>query len=218
MIRVNLLPIKQARRRSAGRTQLIVFAALIAAQIAVLGLLYFIEASEADKLTDEVAVLQQQVNKDKNDVKNAEQLQQKEKQLTQQLAVLKELEARRTGPVRVLDELQAVLSPPRNEEDLFVQLQNNWNVDWDSRRLWIESLEETDGSFSMEGLAVNADDVAEFLQRLSTARHFSDVELKVVKAEKKGGAADGSRTVSFSLSGKIAYNPVAESEETPQGS
>ncbi len=217
MIRVNLLPIKQARRRSAGRTQLIVFVALILAEIAVLALLYVIETSEADKLKSEVATLTQQVEKDKADVKNAEELQAKEKQLTQQLSVLTELEAKRTGPVRVLDELQAILSPPRNEEDRFAQLQNNWNVDWDSRRLWIESLEENSGSFEMTGLAVNADDVAEFLQRLSTAKHFTDVELNVVEAKQQKGANDTTRTVTFSVNGKITYNPGA-APEPAQGS
>jgi type IV pilus assembly protein PilN len=217
MIRVNLLPIKQARRRSAGRTQLIMFAALVLVELAVLAGLYFIKASEVDKLNKEVATLTQQVNKDKADVQNAEQLQQKEQLLTQQLTVLKELEAKRTGPVRVLDELQAVLSPPRNEEDRFAQLQNNWNVDWDTRRLWVEKMAETDGRFEMKGLAVNADDVAEFLQRLSTAEHFSEVELSVVEAKNNRSANETTRTVSFSISGQITYNP-APAPAAPQGS
>lgn len=217
MIRVNLLPIKQARRRSAGRTQLIVFAALLLAQIAVLALLYVVDSSELSRLKSEMNTLRAQVEQDKAAVKNAEELEKKKALLTQQLSVLNELEAKRTGPVKVLDELQSILSPPRNEEDRFAQLQDNWNPDWDPRRLWVEELSEGNGNFTMNGLAVNADDVAEFLQRLSTAEHFSEVELEVVEAQETKGQDETSRTVSFSINGKITYNPPA-APPAPQGS
>lgn len=216
MIRVNLLPIKQARRRSAGRTQLIVFASLLLAEIAVLALLFVIDSSELSRLQKEVNTLTAQVEQDKAAVKNAQELEAKKSLLTQQLTVLSELEAKRTGPVKVLDELQSIMSPPRNEEDRFAQLQNNWNVDWEPRRLWIESITEANGEFDMTGLAVNADDVAEFLQRLATADHFSDVELKFVEAREASKDETG-RTVTFELRGMITYNP-APAPVAPEGS
>ena len=45
MIRINLLPIKQQRRRTAGRTQIVVFAALVVLEVLVLGLLYMTQTS-----------------------------------------------------------------------------------------------------------------------------------------------------------------------------
>ena len=39
------------------------------------------------------------------------------------------------------------------------------------------------GGFKLSGGAVNADDVAEFLQRLSSANYFENVELDVVSAD-----------------------------------
>lgn len=201
MIRVNLLPIKQQKRRSAGRAQLVVFTVLILAELAVLGLLYLNESSQLEKRQAEVMHSQQEVEKAQAAVKDAEQLEKQKEQLTQQLAVLDRLEAQRSGPVRVLDELQSMLSPPRNESDRFNQLQKNWNVEWDARRLWIASFSENEGKFNLNGSAVNADDVAEFLQRLSTGRHFYDVELDVVQTA--GG--QGTRTVTFKIYGKLDY-------------
>jgi type IV pilus assembly protein PilN len=207
MIRVNLLPIKQARRRSAGRTQLGVFAALLLAEALVLGFLYYADATELEKLQQRVVQSQAEIAKAKAEVKDAQELRKEADRLTQQLNVLAELEKRRSGPVKVLDELQIMLSPPRNEEARFAQLQRNWNVEWDTRRLWIESFGETDGKFKMEGAAVNADDVAEFLQRLSTADHFDGVTLDFVKTR---GVKDGSQVVDFKVMGNVHYGGKPE--------
>ena len=201
MIRVNLLPIRQARRRSAGKTQLVVFAALIVLEVVVIFGLWGIANADLTRIKNQVAQYEQEVAAAKEEVKDAQQLEQQKEQLTKQLAVLDQLEAARSGPVRVLDELQAIMSPPRNEEDRFAQLQKNWNVDWDPRRLWIESLSENNGKFDLNGNAVSADDVAEFLQRLTTAEHFTNVQLDVVQAQN----TDGADTVSFRIHGNINY-------------
>ena len=158
MIRVNLLPYRQQRKRSAGKAQLAVFAGVIVLEVVVLFALYMIKTSELDKQKTLVADYEREVAAAKAEVKDAKQLEALKDQLQKQLSVLDRLEAQRSGPVRVLDEFQAIMSPPRNEEDRFNQLQKNWNVDWDPRRLWIEELSEKNGNFSMTGGAVNADD------------------------------------------------------------
>jgi type IV pilus assembly protein PilN len=198
MIRVNLLPIKQARRRTAGKTQLAVFAAVLLSEIALLVLIWVTTTSDLSKLQEDVARNEQAVKVAKDEVKDAEQLQKDRDALTQQLTILADLERQRSGPVRV--------SPPRNEEDRFAQLRKNWNVEWDTRRLWIESTKETNGAFILKGGAVNADDVAEFLQRLSTGQYFYDVELDVVTAVVSKGRNEGDRTVTFELRGKVSYS------------
>ncbi|MEZ4461891.1 MAG: PilN domain-containing protein [bacterium] len=205
MIRVNLLPIKQQRRRTAGKTQLGAFVVLLVLLIGVLGLVWVTTEAELSDLKEDVATNERDVKAAKAEVKDAEQLQKDRDELTQQLKILDELEKQRSGPVRVLDELQSMVSPPRNEEDRFAQLRKNWNVEWDTRRLWIESFKETNGTFSLKGSAVNADDVAEFLQRLSTGQYFYDVELDVVTAV-VAKSQDGNRTVNFDLRGKVSYS------------
>jgi len=219
MIRVNLLPIKQARRRTAGETQLAVFAAVLLSYIALLVLIWVTTTGDLSKLKEDVARNEQAVSVARDEVKDAEQLQKDRDALTQQLTILADLERQRSGPVRVLDELQAMVSPPRNEEDRFAQLRKNWNVEWDTRRLWIESTKETNGDFVLKGGAVNADDVAEFLQRLSTGQYFYDVELDVVTAVVSKGRNEGDRTVTFELRGKVSYSgrpaPGAAPEAAP---
>lgn len=209
MIRVNLLPIKKARRRSAARNQLIIFTVLILAELAACAVIYLSESNRLDTLQTEVQQNQQQVQKAKKAVADANKLKQRQQELQQQLQVLKELEDRRTGPVVMLDELQAMLSPPRSKEEGYAQARKNWNTEWDTRRLWVQGFEESQGGFDMTGFAINADDVAEFLQRLTTADHLYNVQLDYVKATNPGGGR-GDRTrssmVEFHITGKVSYS------------
>ena len=218
MIRVNLLPVKQARRRSAGRTQLFVFGGLLLLMVMVFGLLWLLASSELSRVQKDVANLEQGVKAAKEEVKDAEELKKQKKDLEDQLGVLDKLEASRTGPVKVLDEFQGVLSPPRNEEDRFAQLAKEWNVDWDPRRVWVDTLIEKDGKFTLTGGAVDTIDVAEFLQRLISADHFDKVELKFVQSE---SSKDGPRYVKYELNGDVLYAPKPKVEEaapaTPKG-
>lgn len=207
MIRVNLLPIKQARRRSAGRTQLLLFAGLLIAELAILFVFYLVESEKLSTRESEVTGLEREVAALESEVADARTLEEEAKAFDAQLAVLNNLEAQRIGPVRMLDEVQAMLSPPRNEEERVAQLRQDWNVEWDTRRLWIESFTEGEGAFSMEGMAGSADDVAEFLQRMTTARHFGNVQLEYVETAAGSGrnSASGVRMVQFRIFGELSY-------------
>ncbi len=209
MIRINLLSTKEEQRATQARIQLILFVSILLFEVAILALMYFSAESELNKFKTDVKSTLTEVTAARKDAKDAEELKKRADTLTKQLDVLNELELKRSGPVRVLDELQMILSPPRNEEDRFKQLNQNWNVDWDPKRLWLGKMIEKKGEFEVVGDAVNADDVAEFMQRLNTAKHFQNIKLDFVQSKqvKKGGAsAPALRLVKFRLTGDLSYS------------
>ena len=200
MIRVNLLPVRKARRRSQGRMQLILFAGVVLILMAMLGIVHFYFHGQLATWEDEVEKVQAAVDELEAETAGIEALEREAMELGAQLSALNDLEARRVGPVQMLDEMQAMLSPPRDEEDRVAQMRRNWNVEWDTRRLWIEDFSESDGRFSLNGYASSADDVAEFLQRMTTATHFNGVELDYIDRQR------GNRQlVSFHLRGELSY-------------
>lgn len=206
MIRVNLLPIKKARRRSAARNQLLLFAALILVELAVCTVIYLSVSNRLESLKAELNRNQQLVQQAEEAEADAIALDERQQKLAQQLEVLQDLEGARTGPVRMLDELQAMLSPPRSTEEGYAQARRNWNTEWDTRRLWVQSLKESGEGFEMTGYAVNADDVAEFLQRLTTANYVFDIQLDYVKATNPGGGGGATgRMVEFHVVGGLSY-------------
>lgn len=223
MIRINLLPVSEDEVLAQGRIQLLLFIGVLVTEAVILGFIYTANQSELEELSQKVQTSQTEVNKVKQDVKDADALKKQTETLQKQLDVLDELKQKRAGPVKVLDELQAMMSPPRNEEDRFAQLQKNWNVEWDTRRLWLGSFEEKAGSFDMSGSAVSADDVAEFLQRLNTAEHFFDIQLDVVQAVAGKSDKREVRYVDFHIMGRLSYRgkslekPEPEDDKKKQG-
>ncbi|GEM_PF-872630 len=208
MIRVNLLPIRQARRRSEGKTQLFVFAALLGVVLLACAVTYGFASADLDRTTKNVVQFTKDVAAAKKEVADATKLEKKKNVFLKKLAVLDRLESDRTGPVKMLDEFQSVLSPPRNEEDRFAKIKKNWDVEWDTRRVWIDSMEEKSGSFTMKGGAADSNDVAEFLRRMISTKHFKNVELDFVQTKENGN--DGGRFVEFSIFGKIIYQEEAK--------
>lgn len=200
MIRVNLLPIRKARRRSQGRMQLILFGGVIAILVAILAVVHLYYHDQLSQWQEEVEEAEATISELEEETAGIEDLEREAQELSAQLEALNELEARRVGPVQMLDELQAMLSPPRDEEDRVAQLRRDWNVEWDTRRLWISDFQEGDGSFRLNGYAGNADDVAEFLQRMTTAVYFDNVELDYI--DREGGDVG---LVSFHLRGELSY-------------
>ena len=210
MIRINLLPVSDGDRIAQGRLHLLIFVGVLVMIAALLGLIFMATSAELEELKQRRDRGRAEVAQMDRDAKEIKALNSEAEQLQKQLAVLDELKAGRTGPVRMLDELKAMLNPPRNEEDRFAQLQKNWNVEWDPRRLWLVDFKENmskegKSQFELVGAAMNHDDVAEFLQRLTTAEHFYDIKLdEVVSAPIKVAQKEVPK-VNFKINGKLSY-------------
>lgn len=205
MIRVNLLPIKEARRRSAGRIQLLIFTVVLVLEAAVLVFLFLAQQNKNEEIAGKVAKAQKKVNKLEKEVEEAKDYEKKMKKLRKKLSVLDRIKNKSIGPVHVLEELQTILSPPQNVQERYAQRKMNWNVEWNPRHLWIESLAENEGNFQMTGQAVDADDVAEFLHRLETASHFHNVQLDFVRPASDNRAGSSGSVVNFRITGKLTY-------------
>ncbi len=201
MIRINLLPTRKEAEREASKRQLIVFVAILLLLCAGFYPVWATKASEVDDMQATVAKKRNEINTLKAKVKDIETLKRNKEALEKQINVLNELEAGRSGPVRVLDEMQTLLTAPQNELDKITFEKRGWNSRWDPSRLWINSLRENGGKFTMDGGARTADDVAEFLLRMSSSVYFSDVKL----LSSTHVDATGFSYVKYNVSGQIVY-------------
>lgn len=209
MIRVNLLPVRKSRRRSQGRTQLFLFAGVIIIEVAMLAVVFVWMNDQLSERQDDVERLDEIVSGLEDDQQALENLRAKSAGLQQQLEAIQQLDEQRIGPVQMLDELQAMLSPV-DDETRIGTYHEDWNVDWDPRRLWIDSFVEGDeGNFSLDGSASSGDDVAEFLARINTSTYFDRVELDYV--QRQSGDQD---LVSFELYGNLDYTGFDDGDES----
>lgn len=209
MIRINLLPVREAEKKKSGKQILVLGLVLILAQAAVL---FFIQSEANNELAAAKrnnVDLKKKIEKIQQKTKAVADLQRQQAELEQQKAVLDGLIEGQTGPVKMLDELSRMLTPLRLEDDrlkLEAQ-QRGWNPDWDPTRLWIDGFVEGERAVKVQGHARTNEDLAEFLTRLGTSRHFVKIKLNVSETVEMTNL-DNTKMVKFDLNALVIYGPA----------
>jgi type IV pilus assembly protein PilN len=213
MIRINLLPEAKRQVSTGGGAQLwgVVYLLSSFAWGVVLFLVYLNYNSVLEEQNAKNAELQTQIERAKSQTENIGEVEAKLAKSKQLEDVVGGLQAARQGPARVLMELSRILSEgggPRVPADKLDALRRDnpllvYNPGWDSRRLWIESFDETDRKCSILGNGKTNEDVAEFLRRLSLSEVFANVTLQSTAAAVDSGS--GLPIVHFTLSCEVKY-------------
>src|ERR671922_630924 len=138
MIRINLLPVRAAKKREFGRQQLILFALILVG--AGVGNYVWWKA-ENDNLT----ALNQRIASTRNEIAQLEKtigevksITQDKKALEDKLKILDTLKKGRTGPVKVMDELATIIPT----------------------RVWILDFSETGGGVTIAGRSAAYEDLS----------------------------------------------------------
>jgi type IV pilus assembly protein PilN len=79
----------------------------------------------------------------------------------------------------------------------------DYNPNWDSRRLWLLRFVESDRTVRLEGMARDGEDVSELARRMNLSSYFHDVQLLPAKREIE--KTSGLPMVAFKLEAKVRY-------------
>jgi len=77
------------------------------------------------------------------------------------------------------------------------------NSNWDPRRLWLGEYHESERAVKLAGFARDAEDVSEFLRRLTLSELFADVRL--LPGSKGFDPATKLELIRFEMSAKVRY-------------
>lgn len=178
MIRINLLPVRAAKKKDLGLKQLTLLVLLVIG--ALLGNYFWYGGVEAElsSKTAAVAKLEQDIAQLEKIIGEVNTITEQKKTLEEKLAVLDKLRKGRSGPVKMLDAL-ATLMP---------------------EKVWLRSIEERGGSMVMKGGALTIQDLADLMAGLKRNPYFSEPSLKRSVQERGGGS------VEFELSCGINYD------------
>ncbi len=219
MIRINLLPIKQDRRREAGRNQIAIAVGILIVQIVILVFVNMNAASKVDEQKNKNSIVKANVERIKRQIKDHQQILNEIKKFEKRQAAIESLEDARTGPVHVMLELSNIMSKdgkPSIDNDRYQEMTridpaSGYDENWDFRRLWISRFGEKDRKVKISGQGVTHEDVAEFLRRINLSDFFVASELVSTSLSKpkfvlKGVAAkDIEPVVHFKISGTVRY-------------
>jgi type IV pilus assembly protein PilN len=217
MVRINLLPEKrQAARRASSSSEAsqVWLLGVLGATIVTIIVCLFIQKMKQDELAaivSENGRTQGQIDSIKKTIANHSEIQARLKELRDREEAIQKLQAARTGPTSTLLELAHVLTPgrgPTTDRDKLEQLKRDnpaevYNQNWDARRLWLTSYQESDRTVKLGGLARDGEDVSELERRLKLSDYFSDV--KLLPGQKVVDGQSHQELFKFELSAKVKY-------------
>lgn len=216
MVRINLLPDRrQAGRRSVGvEPSSAWLVGVVGAVVGVLILCLFVQKMKKDELAAVLAEngrISGQIDTIKRQIADQDQIKARLKELRDREDAIQKLQSARTGPTSTLLELAHLLTPgrgPTASQEKIEQLKRDdpaevYNPNWDSRRLWLTSYQESERVVRMAGLARDGEDVSELERRLKLSDYFTDV--KLLPGAKIVDPATRQELFQFQLSAKVRY-------------
>ncbi len=207
MIRINLLPVRESERQKSGRQFLLLCGILIIGEIFGLFLVQSAQEDELKALERQNSQISRQIKRLKKKTSAVTSLKAEQKELEQQKVVLDSLIEGQNGPVKMLDELSRMLTPITDPKTKLQVQSRGWNPDWDPKRLWIDAFIEKSRAVKIIGHARNNEDLAEFLERLNSSRHFVKVQLNVSDAVEIA-KLNKAKLVKFDITALVIYGPA----------
>ncbi|HEY1333498.1 MAG TPA: PilN domain-containing protein [Myxococcaceae bacterium] len=143
---INLLPVRQEKKREVGRQFLVVVGGALFITLLGNWLWYDGLASEEKKNAQRMAATQARIAELEKVIGEVDKINARKKDVQEKLAILADLRKQRTGPVRMLDALSTAIP----------------------KKVWLTAFEEKSGAVKMSGRAVSHEDVAEFMRGLQS--------------------------------------------------
>ena len=164
MIRINLLPVRAAKKREFGRQQLVLFVLLLV--LAGIGnfFVYNRFESELRSLDKQIATTKQEIQQLEKTIGEVKSIKEDKKALEDKLKILDTLKKGRTGPVKVLDELATIIPA----------------------KVWLADFTEQNGGVSMTGAASSYEDLSTFSKKLKGSTHFTNITIKTARQRADG--------------------------------
>ena len=195
MIKINLLPVRAAKKREFGRQQIILFAVLVLG--AFIGNYLWLNKvdSELDDINRRITSTRAEIAQLEKTIGEVKCIKEEKKALEDKLKILDTLKKGRTGPVKVMYEL-ATLIPQKvwlhdyTESGGSVTMQGSASSYED-----LSAFSEAGGGVTMSGRAAAYEDLSVFSKKLKASTHFRDVVIR--RASQRGdGIVDWSITCS----------------------
>ncbi len=187
MIRINLLPYRDEKRKQLIQTQLVIAGlGLIPAVLVILILLFSINA-KITNINAETAKIQADINKQKVSLDEIKIFKKEKETLKNKMAVIEKLKKGKFGPVHIIDHL-AINLPGR---------------------IWLTKISQKGMVLSMDGKALDNISISDYMINLGKSEYFKSVNLNKIKTDTKTGPK-GVQLKSFSLSSSITYTPGIE--------
>lgn len=164
MIQINLLPLREARRKEIVRFHISVFVLTVLLALAVIFYLKWNAVQRERELDQQIRTVQAEIAKLDKMLGEINQLKKEKERVERRLKVIESLERGRMGAARLLDELSKKVP----------------------EKVWIEKMEKKEASLKLEGIALDDETIADFMTMLETSPLVRKVELELTERHQIG--------------------------------
>jgi type IV pilus assembly protein PilN len=155
MIRINLLPVREARRKAGLRQQVLLLAGAAAFGLVGALVLHLSVEARISSTRGRIAHAEAEFAKLQETLAQIEEFRARKEEIQRKLTVIAELEKSRTGPVRILDEIATRIPD----------------------RLWLSHLSMRNGVVELRGYGLDNEIIAAFMTSLEESEFMTSVEL-----------------------------------------
>lgn len=192
MLKINLLPIRQLKKRAKARNQIAGGIVIFISVLVLLALAGMLQAGRISSLNDDIAAMTKEKKSFDKVVKELAALEQKRLDLNNKIAIINKLKSDSSLTVRVLDEVAKII---------------------DSNRMWLTSLDQRGGSLKLTGFALDNQTVAQFMDELKISPYITSVSLNNSSLKQ----VSGTDLKSFGLSCSVSIpQPNKEKQEATE--
>jgi len=181
MIRINLLPYRESRKKESILRQINIFLAFFF--IVFVTLLYYNIwlGKRIDDLNTKIKNTKIMLTQAETQSKKVDKIKKELEKLEHKTDVIKSIETNRRAPVILLENMTKMvaektsISTPDTSAD---------NDNKPVKRLWFKSFDASGGKVNITGIALDNKTIADFMSRLEESKLYKNVNLKTIKQQK----------------------------------
>jgi type IV pilus assembly protein PilN len=157
MIRINLLPVREKKKKESTRKMLSILVLSLGLVALVLIFFHLSLSSQINQVQAQITAYNEEIKRLKIDTKDVDKFKAEKEDLQRRLNIIYTLQGAKTGPVRVLDDLVTAIPG----------------------RLWLTAIKEKSGKMEIKGIAMDNQDIAKFMTNLEKSGVIKNVELVI---------------------------------------
>ncbi len=165
MIKINLLPVRAAKKKESARQQVSILLASMAGVLVVAAGVYLLTVAKISAAKDEVSRSELEIKRLKEKIGEIDNIKKFQAEVKKKLDILNQLRRDKSGPATRLAKLSDAVPD----------------------KLWLTKYGETGGNAALSGVALNEELIADLMRNLQASGEFSNVELVVSEQTEIGG-------------------------------
>jgi len=183
MIKINLLPVRAAKKKETAVQQVSIFFSSLALVAVLIAALYGLKLGQISSTKNDISSANAKINELKTKIGKLEELKKFKEQVKKKLDVLAQLRKNKTGPAQRLATLSDITPD----------------------KLWLTAYAESNDNVKLSGVAYTEDLIAQFMRSIQASNDFTGVEL-IVSEQKE---ISETKLKSFELAFKLKTMPLS---------